>query len=107
MHDASFFRRIGGRLRYRGRFMTLESAGLKLVMDRQVPQVTTSAAAVRTLLAPENYARFRQRAAEIRNNAVYEIPRFLDRILSGTIGSRPDRECDSDGRFRPDSVRSA
>ena len=65
------------------------------------------AAAVRTLLAPENYARFRQRTEEIRNNAVYEIPGFLDRILSGTTGSRPDRGCDSDGRFRPDSVRSA
>jgi hypothetical protein len=34
------------------------------------------------LLAPENYGRFRQRAATIRTSAVYEIPDLLERILT-------------------------
>ena len=38
--------------------------------------------AVRKLLAPENYARFRQRAAAFRTSAVYEIPDLLERILT-------------------------
>jgi 1,2-diacylglycerol 3-beta-galactosyltransferase len=38
--------------------------------------------AVRTLLAPENYSRFRERAAAMRNSAVYEIPDLLEGILS-------------------------
>ena len=42
--------------------------------------------AVQTLLAPENFTRFRQRAAGMRNSAVYEIPDFLEQILS--TGSR-------------------
>jgi 1,2-diacylglycerol 3-beta-galactosyltransferase len=37
--------------------------------------------AVEHLLAPENYERFRDRAAGIRNRAVYEIPDLLDGIL--------------------------
>jgi 1,2-diacylglycerol 3-beta-galactosyltransferase len=37
--------------------------------------------AVRELLAPENYARFRKRAAGMRNATVYEIPELLERIL--------------------------
>jgi 1,2-diacylglycerol 3-beta-galactosyltransferase len=41
--------------------------------------------AVRRLLAPENYGRFRQRAAAIRTSAVYEIPDLLERILSGGL----------------------
>jgi len=40
--------------------------------------------AVRTLLAPENYQRLRQRAAEMRNSAVFEIPDLLEGILSTT-----------------------
>jgi len=42
---------------------------------------TGIADAVRTLLAPGNYERFRRRAAEMRNSAVYEIPELLDAIL--------------------------
>src|ERR1019366_1725137 len=38
--------------------------------------------AVRKLLAPENYARFQQRAAEVRTSAVYEIPDLLEGILT-------------------------
>jgi 1,2-diacylglycerol 3-beta-galactosyltransferase len=37
--------------------------------------------AVRRLLAPDNYARFRQRAAAFRTSAVYEIPDLLEHIL--------------------------
>jgi Glycosyltransferase family 28 C-terminal domain len=39
-------------------------------------------AAVRTLLVPEEYSRFRKRAESIRNFAVYEIPDLLENILS-------------------------
>jgi 1,2-diacylglycerol 3-beta-galactosyltransferase len=44
--------------------------------------------AVRTLLAPGNYARFRQRAAAFRTSAVYEIPDLLEGILAS--GERSD-----------------
>ena len=45
---------------------------------------TDLAGAVRTLLAPENYQRFRARAAQMRNSAVYEIPS----LLAGILGDR-------------------
>jgi 1,2-diacylglycerol 3-beta-galactosyltransferase len=38
--------------------------------------------AVRTMLAPAVYERFRARAAEMRNSAVFEIPHLLEGILS-------------------------
>jgi 1,2-diacylglycerol 3-beta-galactosyltransferase len=47
------------------------------------------AAAVRALLAPENYGRFRERAAARRNRAVYEIPGMLSRILAENASERP------------------
>ena len=65
------------------------------------------AGAVRTLLAPENYARFRQRAAAMRNTAVYEIPALLETILSAANQSQPDRESGFAARFRPDTARWA
>jgi Glycosyltransferase family 28 C-terminal domain len=43
---------------------------------------TGLAGAVRTMCAPATYARFRARAAEMRNSAVFEIPHLLQRILS-------------------------
>ncbi len=39
--------------------------------------------AVKHLLAPDNYRRFRERASAVRNRAVYEIPDLLDDILAG------------------------
>jgi UDP-N-acetylglucosamine:LPS N-acetylglucosamine transferase len=48
--------------------------------------------AVQTLLAPENFTRFRQRAAGMRNSAVYEIPDFLEQILSTGSRSRSSVE---------------
>jgi len=38
--------------------------------------------AVDRLLAPEYYECFRKRAAALQNRAVYEVPEFLERILS-------------------------
>jgi len=38
--------------------------------------------AVERLLAPENYSGFRQRVANTRNRAVFEIPAMLDEILT-------------------------
>ena len=49
--------------------------------------------AIRTLLAPENYAQFRQRAAAFRTSAVYEIPDLLEHILvsTATVSFVPQR----------------
>jgi 1,2-diacylglycerol 3-beta-galactosyltransferase len=38
-------------------------------------------AAVETLLKPENYSRFCERAAGMRNTAVFEIPDILERVM--------------------------
>jgi 1,2-diacylglycerol 3-beta-galactosyltransferase len=46
------------------------------------------AGAVRTLLEAKNYARFRQRAASIRNRAVFEIPDLLEKMLGATTQLR-------------------
>jgi len=71
--------------------------------------------AVRTLLAPENYRLFRERAAAMRNTAVYEIPDFLEKILlepgrsaaaAATVWPQ-DRVSGSAARLRPDTARSA
>ncbi len=45
--------------------------------------------AVRKLLAPESYARYRERAAAVRNTAVFEIPDMLDGILAAGRGRVP------------------
>ena len=39
------------------------------------------AKAVRELLEPERYRRYRARVSAVRNTAVYEIPEVLDTIL--------------------------
>jgi 1,2-diacylglycerol 3-beta-galactosyltransferase len=57
----------------------VEEMGVGLVVGSFATEL---AGAVRTLLAPENYQRFRVRAAAIRNWAVYEIPDLLAGILS-------------------------
>jgi UDP-N-acetylglucosamine:LPS N-acetylglucosamine transferase len=44
--------------------------------------------AVKTLLAPENFERYRERAAGIHNSAVYEIPDLLEGILSASRTTR-------------------
>jgi len=88
--------------RYNAEWIEAEGVGLVVrSFSRGLP------AAVRTLLAPGNYARFSERAAALRNNAVYEIPGLLEGILSQTNGSQPDPGSGSDGQFRPDSVHSA
>jgi len=38
-------------------------------------------AAVRDLLEPANFARYRANAAAIKNRAVFEIPEMLDALL--------------------------
>jgi glycosyl transferase family 28 len=57
----------------------VEEQGLGLVVRNFASKIS---AAVETLLAPENYGRFRQRVASIRNNSVFEIPDVLARILA-------------------------
>ncbi len=48
------------------------------------------AAAVQTLLAPQNYARYREAAARTNNRAVYEIPDMLEGILASAVTSQTD-----------------
>jgi 1,2-diacylglycerol 3-beta-galactosyltransferase len=55
------------------------------------------AGAVRTMLAPGNYKRFRARTVGIRNSAVYEIPDLLERILS----NRPPQRDAAPGQYAP------
>jgi len=44
--------------------------------------------AVRTLLAHGNYDRYRRRATEMSNSAVYQIPELLEAILRNTPPTR-------------------
>jgi 1,2-diacylglycerol 3-beta-galactosyltransferase len=57
----------------------VEEMGVGLVVRNFTTEL---AGAVRTMLAPENYERFRGRTAVMRNLAVYEIPELLAGILS-------------------------
>jgi hypothetical protein len=95
----------------------IEEQGAGLVVRNFSSEIP---AAVRTLLAPENYARFRQRAADTRNTAVYEILGLLEKVLSEAAppdaagfgglkanGTRRDQVAGFDGRFHPDNARSA
>ncbi len=63
----------------------VEEMGVGLVVRNFATEL---AGAVRTILAPANYERFRARAAEMRNSAVYEIPALLDSILSSRLPQR-------------------
>lgn len=56
----------------------VEEQGVGLV----VRNFSGISAAVQTLLAPENYVRFRERAANTRNTAVHEIPGLLEKVLA-------------------------
>jgi 1,2-diacylglycerol 3-beta-galactosyltransferase len=56
----------------------IEEQGVGLV----VRSFSRIAGAVRELLAPERYRRFRERISGMRNRAVYEIPAVLEEILS-------------------------
>jgi 1,2-diacylglycerol 3-beta-galactosyltransferase len=79
----------------------IEEIGVGIVIESFSREIE---AAVRTLLNPANYARYRERAAAIRNLAVYEIPEMLSGILRE---SQPGRACDSAAQFLPESARSA
>lgn len=59
----------------------VEEQGVGLVV-RSFPNEIFGA--VQTLLEPENFSRLRERAAGMRNSAVYEIPDFLEEILSAS-----------------------
>jgi len=62
----------------------IEEQGVGMV----VPNFSQIDTAVRALLAPERYRKYRQSIAAHRNTAVFEIPEVLDRILS-----LPEPEC--------------
>ena len=57
----------------------VEEQGIGLVVRNFASEIP---GAVETLLEPRNYARFRQRAASMRNTAVFEIPDMFEQILA-------------------------
>jgi 1,2-diacylglycerol 3-beta-galactosyltransferase len=65
------------------------------IQEQQVGIVVSNfskiAVAVREMLQPEGYERFRERAASMRNFAVYEIPALLDGILSKDVAAPTGR----------------
>jgi Glycosyltransferase family 28 C-terminal domain len=75
----------------------VEEMGVGLVVRNFT---TDLAGTVRTMLAPENYERFRSRAAAMRNSAVYEIPD----LLAGILSNRP-RQDDAAPRPYPSYAR--
>jgi hypothetical protein len=61
--------------RYNADWVVQQGVGMVL------PNFRGIAGAVGELLAPDNFARYRARAAAIENRAVFEIPEFLERIM--------------------------
>ena len=80
----------------------IEEQGVGVVV-RNLPAEICDA--VRRLLAPENYGRFRQRAGAIRTSAVYEIPDLLESVLTNGAqvcsGLRASSATASDARTTP------
>jgi len=68
----------------------IEELGAGMVIENFSRDVAT---AVRTLLAPENYVKYRQRAAATRNMAVYEVPEMLSGILAAVDEWQPGPVC--------------
>ena len=88
--------------RYNADWIEEQGAGLVVHnFSREIP------AAVRKLLAPENYLRFRERAGATQNAAVYEIPSLLESILIEARGQQRDSESGFAARSLPDTVRLA
>jgi 1,2-diacylglycerol 3-beta-galactosyltransferase len=71
----------------------VEEMGVGLVVRNFATELVS---AIRTMLAPQNYERFRSRAAEMRNSAVYEMPELLHGILS----SRPPQSAGTKSGIR-------
>ncbi len=61
--------------RYNAVWVEQEGFGVTARGVRRVPE------AVAHLLEPENYARYRERAARVQNRAVFEVPSILEEIL--------------------------
>ncbi len=62
--------------RYNAEWIEEQGVGMVLRNFREI------ASAVRKLLEPDRYRRFRENAAALNNRAVFEIPDILERILS-------------------------
>jgi UDP-N-acetylglucosamine:LPS N-acetylglucosamine transferase len=67
--------------RYNAEWVVEKQVGLVLRSFRYIVQ------AVAELLQPENYRRFREKAAAQQNRAVFEIPDILEKILKSCDGS--------------------
>ena len=76
-------------------------------------------AAVETMVAHENYSRFRERVAAMHNTAVYEIPALLEKVMTEESGQcnlvrtkphqhvQPALQADYSVQSLPDSAHSA
>lgn len=58
----------------------IEEQGVGLVIHNFAHEILV---AVKTLLTPENYQRFRRNTEAIKNRAVFEVPEMLESILAG------------------------
>jgi UDP-N-acetylglucosamine:LPS N-acetylglucosamine transferase len=67
----------------------VEQQGVGLVVQDFAAEI---GGAVGNLLTPENYNRFRGRAASMRNTAVFEIPDILDRVMRGSQSHPAERK---------------
>jgi len=78
----------------------VEQLGAGIVIDNFSRDL---AAAVRKMLAPDAYARYRGRVAETRNSAVFEVTEMLSQILSGAGRWMPEMY----GRVLPSFIGNA
>jgi 1,2-diacylglycerol 3-beta-galactosyltransferase len=63
----------------------IQESGVGIVL----PSFRKINAAVETMLKPQNYARFRKRAKAQKNRAVFEIPDFMEQVMSGAPSPLP------------------
>jgi 1,2-diacylglycerol 3-beta-galactosyltransferase len=92
--------------RYNANWVEERQVGIAVRGLREIPK------AVAKLLDPARYPGFRERALATRNEAVYEIPRLLERILATSAGAStappapvPPEAWSSAAQSNPDSAR--
>ena len=81
--------------RYNADWIQEQQVGVVLRSFSEIDQ------AVRELLKPETLARYRDRAASIRNFAVFEIPPLLDLILSDSMNQNALRSSPATSKHSP------
>jgi len=72
--------------RYNADWIQEQGVGMVLSSFREI------GSAIEDLLKPKNYARFQKRAKAHQNRAVFEIPEFMDRVMSRAEAARSMQE---------------